>query len=135
MAQTIRDSDVVITTAAIPEKPAPRLIPESVVAQMQPQSVIVDLAAESGGNCELTEAGKIVEKHGVILVGLTNLAATVPFHASQAYASNLANLLKLIVVTEGAVKVDTQDDIIAGILLCQDGQIVHPRLKELMKNA
>jgi len=135
MAQVIRESDVVITTAAIPEKPAPKLIPADVVASMNSQSVIVDLAAETGGNCELTEPGQIVVKHGVTLIGLTNLPSTVPFHASQTYAVNLANLLKLIIVPEGAAKIDTQDEIIAGVLLCHGGQIVHPRLKEPPKGA
>jgi NAD(P) transhydrogenase subunit alpha len=135
MAQVVTESDVVITTAAIPGKPAPKLIPADVVAKMQLGSVIVDLAAESGGNCELTEPGRIVEKHGVTIIGITNVAATVPYHASQVYANNVANLLKLLITREGTLQIDTTDEVIAGVLLCRDGQVVHPRLKELMAHA
>ncbi|MGA2498178.1 MAG: Re/Si-specific NAD(P)(+) transhydrogenase subunit alpha [Tepidisphaeraceae bacterium] len=135
MAKVVIESDVVITTAAIPGKPAPKLIPADVVAKMQLGSVIVDLAAESGGNCELTEPGQIVQKHGVTIIGITNVPATVPFHASQVYANNLANLLKLLITKEGTLKIDPADEVIAGVLLCQGGQIVHPRLKEMMAHA
>lgn len=129
MARAVIESDVVITTAAIPGKPAPRLIPADVVSRMQPGAVIVDLAAESGGNCELTDAGKIVQKHNVTIIGLTNIPATVPFHASQVYANNLANLLRLIITKEGQLKIDLSDEVIAGVLLTQNGQVVHPRLR------
>jgi NAD(P) transhydrogenase subunit alpha len=135
MAKVVCDSDVVITTAAVPGKRAPKLIPADVVKNMQSQSIIVDLAAESGGNCELTEPGKIVQKFGVTIIGLTNVPSTVPLHASQVYAINLANLLKLMVTKEGQLKVDASDEVIAGVLLCRDGQVVHPRLKELMVHA
>ncbi|MFI5381660.1 MAG: Re/Si-specific NAD(P)(+) transhydrogenase subunit alpha [Tepidisphaerales bacterium] len=135
MAKVVIESDVVITTAAIPGKPAPKLIPADVVAKMQLGSVIVDLAAESGGNCELTEPGQIVQKHGVTIIGITNVPATVPFHASQVYANNLANLLKLLITKEGTLKIDPADEVIAGVLLCQGGQVVHPRLKEMMAHA
>jgi NAD(P) transhydrogenase subunit alpha len=131
MAQVVAESDVVITTAAVPGKPAPKLISDDVLARMQLGAVIVDLAADSGGNCQSTEPGKIVRKGNVVLVGLTNVAGTVPFHASQVYANNLVNLVKLILTAEGTAKLDTADEIIAGILLCQGGQIVHPRVKEL----
>jgi NAD(P) transhydrogenase subunit alpha len=133
MAQVIIDSDVVITTAAIPGKAAPKLIPEDVVMRMNPGSVIVDLAAETGGNCEATEPGKTIEKNGVTIVGTTNIPGTVPFHASQVYANNLVNLMKLIITSEGATKLDMADEIITGILLTQNGQIVHPRIKEMMQ--
>ncbi len=132
LARVVIDSDIVITTAAVPGKPAPKLIPADVVAQMQIGAVIVDLAAETGGNCEATEPGKTVRKNNVTIIGITNVAGTVPFHASQVYAQNLANLLKLILTTKGEVKIDTSDEIIAGILLCQGGQVVHPRMKELL---
>ena len=135
MAQVVAESDVVITTAAIPGKPAPKLISDEVLARMQRGAVIVDLAADSGGNCQSTEPGKIVRKGDVTLVGLTNVAGAVPFHASQVYANNLVNLMKLILTAEGAVKLDPADEIIAGILLCQGGQIVHPRVKELVAHA
>jgi len=135
MAQVVADSDVVITTAAVPGKPAPKLISDDVLARMQMGAVIVDLAADSGGNCQSTEPGKIVRKGNVTLVGITNVAGTVPFHASQVYANNLLNLVKLILTADGTAKLDPADEIIAGILLCQGGQIVHPRVKELLAHA
>lgn len=135
MARAVIESDAVITTAAIPGKPAPKLIPAEVVEKMQVGSVIVDLAAESGGNCELTEPGRIVMKNGVTLIGITNIPATVPFHASQVYANNLVNLLKLIIDKEANVKIDITDEVIAGVLLTHAGQIVHPRLKEALPHA
>jgi NAD(P) transhydrogenase subunit alpha len=135
MAQAVRESDIVITTAAIPGKPAPRLIPSDVVAKMQLGAVIVDLAAETGGNCEETEPGKIVQKHGVTIIGITNIPATVPYHASLVYSNNLANFLKLIATKEGELKIDTSDEVIAGVLLSHGGQVVHPRAKELLAHA
>jgi NAD(P) transhydrogenase subunit alpha len=132
MKKAVRESDVVITTAAIPGRPAPKLIPADAVEQMQPGSIIVDLAAETGGNCELTQPGKIVQHNGVTIIGILNVPATVPFHASQVYASNLAGMLKLMITKEGQLKIDTADEVIAGVLLCHGGEIVHPRIKELM---
>jgi len=117
MAKVISESDVVITTAAVPGKPAPKLISGEVVQRMSPGSVIVDLAAETGGNCELTEPGLIVQKHEVTIVGTVNLPATVAVHASQVYANNLANLLKLIITKEGEIKVDLTDEVIAGVVV------------------
>src|SRR6266498_1946009 len=93
LADRIPDYDVVVTTALVPGRPAPKLIPAHAVARMRPGSVIVDLAAETGGNCEATEPGEIVERDGVTIVGLTNLPATMPFHASQLYARNVSALL------------------------------------------
>ena len=135
MAKAVTESDVVITTAAIPGKPAPRLISADVVHKMLPGSVIVDLAAESGGNCELTEPGKIAQHNGVTIIGITNVPATIPFHASQVYANNVANLLKLLITKEGQLKLDTTDEVIAGALVTHEGQIVHPRVKEMVGNA
>ena len=135
MARVVIESDVVITTAAIPGKPAPKLIPDDVVEKMQPGAVIVDLAAESGGNCQSTEPGKIIQKNGVTIIGLTNVAGTASFHASQMYANNLVNLMKLILTADAGLNIDPADEIIAGILLCRDGQIVHPRIKELQNHA
>jgi NAD(P) transhydrogenase subunit alpha len=135
MAQVVAESDVVITTAAVPGKPAPKLIADDVLQRMQLGAVIVDLAADGGGNCQSTEPGKIIRKGNVVIIGLTNVPGTVPFHASQVYANNLVNLMKLILTKEGAVNLDPADEIIAGILLCHGGQIVHPRLKELVANA
>jgi NAD(P) transhydrogenase subunit alpha len=135
MSKAVTESDVVITTAAIPGKPAPRLISAEVVHKMLPGSVIVDLAAESGGNCELTEPGKIAQHNGVTIIGITNVPATIPFHASQVYANNVANLLKLLIAKDGQLKLDTTDEVIAGALVTHEGQVVHPRVKEMVGNA
>jgi len=107
------DFDVVITTALIPGRPAPRLIPASAVAAMRPGSVVVDLAAEAGGNCELTEPGEEVMREGVTLVGLTDLPSSMPFHASQLYARNVAALLNHL-APEGTLALDWEDEITAG---------------------
>src|SRR5262249_44663681 len=118
-------SDIVITTALIPGRPAPKLIRDTTVAQMKPGSVIVDLAAEQGGNVEGTEPGKMVVKHGVGIVGLTNLPATVPTDASALYARNLLNLLGLMLDAKtGQFKIDREDEIIAGTLVCADGAVL-----------
>jgi NAD(P) transhydrogenase subunit alpha len=111
LAEKTKEFDVVITTALIPGKPAPRLITKETVAGMRRGSVIVDLAAETGGNCELTEPGKTVEKHGVMILGPLNLASTVPVHASQLYARNVTELLKLI-VKDGKLNIDFNDEIV-----------------------
>jgi NAD(P) transhydrogenase subunit alpha len=105
--------DVVITTALVPGRPAPRLIPAAAAEGMRPGSVIVDLAAEAGGNCELTVPGEIVQKNGLTIIGLTNLPSTMAFHASQLYARNLASLLGLM-IKEGRLELDFSDDILAG---------------------
>ena len=118
-------SDIVITTALIPGRPAPKLIRDTTVAQMKPGSVIVDLAAEQGGNVEGTEPGKMVVKHGVGIIGLANLPATVPTDASALLARNLANLLGLMLDAKtGAFKIDREDEIIAGTLVCADGAVL-----------
>jgi NAD(P) transhydrogenase subunit alpha len=108
----IPDFDAVITTAAVPGRPAPKLIPESAVERMRPGSVIVDLAAETGGNCVLTSPGEVVEKHGVTIVGLLNLPSTMPFHASQLYARNVAALLAHL-APGGELTLDWDDEITA----------------------
>jgi NAD/NADP transhydrogenase alpha subunit len=113
LAERIPEYDAVITTALVPGRAAPRLIPAEAVARMRPGSVIVDLAAETGGNCELTEPGEIVEREGVTLVGLTNLASTMPFHASQLYARNVSALLQHL-APGGELKLDWEDEITAG---------------------
>ena len=109
----IGDFDVVITTAAVPGRAAPKIIPAAAVEAMRPGSVIVDLAAETGGNCELTEPGEIVERAGVTLVGLTNLPSTMPYHASTLYSRNVQALL-LHLAPEGTVNLDWSDEITAG---------------------
>jgi NAD(P) transhydrogenase subunit alpha len=109
----ISEFDVVITTAAVPGRAAPRIIPASAVAAMRPGSVIVDLAAETGGNCELTEPGAVVERSGVTLVGITNLPSTMPYHASMLYSRNVQALL-LHLAPEGELALDWSDEITAG---------------------
>ena len=109
----IADFDAVITTAAVPGRPAPKIIPASAVRTMRPGSVIVDLAAETGGNCELTEPGEIVEREGVTLVGLTNLAGTMPYHASMLYSRNVQALL-LHLAPGGELTLDWSDEITSG---------------------
>jgi len=113
LAERIPDYDVVITTALIPGRPAPKLIPATAVARMRPGSVIVDLAAEAGGNSEATEPGEIVERDGVTIVGLTNLPSTMPFHASQLYARNVSELLQHL-APAGELALDWDDEITAG---------------------
>jgi H+-translocating NAD(P) transhydrogenase subunit alpha len=113
LAERIPDYDVVVTTALIPGRPAPKLIPAAAVEQMRPGSVIVDLAAEAGGNCELTEPGAEVERHGVAIVGTTNVPATMPFHASQLYSRNVAALLQHL-APEGDLRLDFDDEITGG---------------------
>ena len=113
LEQRLPDYDVVITTAAIPGRPAPKLIPASAVRAMRPGSVIVDLAAETGGNCELTKPGEETIEDGVSIVGLTNLPSSMPTHASQLYARNVAALLTHL-APEGELKLDFSDEITAG---------------------
>jgi H+-translocating NAD(P) transhydrogenase subunit alpha len=113
LERRIAEFDAVITTAAVPGRPAPKIIPASAVQAMRPGSVIVDLAAETGGNCELTEPGEIVEREGVTLVGLTNLASTMPYHASMLYSRNVQALL-LHLAPEGELTLDWSDEITSG---------------------
>ena len=119
--------DIVITTAAIPGRPAPTLITAEAVRGMAPGSVIVDLAAETGGNCELTEAGQTVVEGGVKVLGPRNLASEMPGPASQLYAKNLENLLGLMVTEEGSLNLDFEDDIIAAACITQGGEIKNER--------
>jgi NAD(P) transhydrogenase subunit alpha len=119
LAARIPDYDVVITTALIPGRPAPKLIPAAAISRMRPGSVIVDLAAEAGGNAESTEPGEVVERDGVTLVGLTNLASTMPFHASQLYARNVSALLQHL-APQGELNLDWDDEITAGACVTRE---------------
>jgi NAD(P) transhydrogenase subunit alpha len=140
MVRTLAATDVVITTAAIPGKKSPILINEDAVKAMPPGSVIVDLAAERGGNCELTQPDQSVVRHGVTIIGPTNLTATVPYHASQMYARNIVTLVQHLVQRQkGAdgkasgppeLRVDANDEITKEILVTRDGQIVHARVAQ-----
>ena len=124
LAQSIAGQDVVITTAAVPGRRAPLLITDAAVRGMKPGSVIVDLAAETGGNCELTQPGKVIVVHDVTIVGTTNLPSTMPYHASQLYSRNVYALLQLL-IKEGALDLSMSDDVIKGTTLVHEGTIVH----------
>ncbi len=124
LAEEIGKMDAVISTAAVPGRRAPLLVTEQAVKNMSPGSVIVDLAAETGGNCELTEAGQSVVKEDVTIVGPLNLPATMPDHASSLYARNVQSLLDLM-VKEGELTLDFEDEVIAGACITRDGEIVH----------
>ena len=127
--ETLKTHDVIITTALIPGKPAPELIGETMLKDMKPGSVIVDLAAESGGNCPETEAGKVVVKYGVTLIGYTNMPGRAPVDASALYARNLVNFIAPMIDPETkALAIDRNDEIIAGTLITYEGKIVHPML-------
>jgi NAD(P) transhydrogenase subunit alpha len=119
LARVMADFDVVITTALVPGRPAPKLIPASTVGAMRAGSVIVDVAAEAGGNCELTEPGSVVERDGVTIVGLTNLASEMPFHASQLYSRNVAALLQHL-APGGELALDFEDEITAGACVTRE---------------
>lgn len=129
MGQVVRDSDVVITTAVVPGKKAPILVTAEMVQGMAPGSVIVDLAAERGGNCELTRPEETAMEHGVTIIGKINLASTVPYHASQMYARNITTFL-LHLVKQGKLQIDLQDEITRETLLTRGGDVVQSRIRE-----
>lgn len=118
-------ADIIITTAIIPGRPAPKLLPENTLESMKPGSVIVDLASVAGGNCSLTRPDERVESHGVIVLGPTNLPAAAAVHASQMYARNVAALLEEYVDEEGAFVMDRENEVIAGTLITHEGRVVH----------
>ena len=130
MEEVVAEQDVVITTAAVPGKRAPVLVTAQMVRRMAPGSVVVDLAAERGGNCELTRPDEAVDENGVTILGPTNLPATVPYHASQMFARNVVAFLKGM-IKDGELNVDMEDEVVAGTLLAQDGAIVHPKACEV----
>ena len=119
-----RQADIVITTALIPGRQAPTLLHEATVAEMKPGSVIIDLAAAQGGNCPLSVPGEVVVRHGVTLVGHTNLPALLPADASALYARNLLDFLKLVLDQDGRFHLDRDDDIVAACLMCEGGQVL-----------
>ena len=134
IGEHIAKSDVVITTAAVPGRRAPLLVTADMVRGMRPGSVVVDLAAESGGNVELTQAGKDTDVGGVLIIGTRNVPSTMPLHASQLYARNVANLL-LHLVKDGAINLDFQDEITKGACVTHGGEIVSERAKQLLAAA
>jgi NAD(P) transhydrogenase subunit alpha len=131
MARVVAGTDAVITTAAVPGKKSPVLITEEMVASMRAGSVIVDLAAERGGNCELTQADRQIVAHGVTIVGPTNLPATVPYHASQMYSKNITTFL-LHLLKDGTLRIDSSDEITRETLMTRGGEVVQSRLRQAL---
>jgi len=132
MAAVLKEQDVVITTAAVPGRKAPILVTRQMVRGMSAGSVIVDLAAERGGNCEVTQAGATIVEHGVTVIGPLNLPASVPNHASQMYARNIVTFLKNMLTKEGALNLDLSDEITRETLVARDGEVVNPRVQALL---
>ena len=129
LSRVVAESDVVITTAVVPGKKAPVLVTAEMVKGMAPGSVLFDLAAERGGNCELTQSGKTVVEHGVTIIGRINIASEVPYHASQMYARNITAFL-LYLGKEGKLQLNLQDEITRETLLTRDGEVVNQRVRE-----
>jgi proton-translocating NAD(P)+ transhydrogenase subunit alpha len=132
LEKAVGEADVIVTTAAIPGRKAPVLVRKEMVAKMRPGAVIVDLAAESGGNCELTKAGENIVVGGVTIAGPLNLPSQLPFHASQMYAKNLESFLTLLVTKEKGLTTDYSDEILAASLLVKDGAVTHKATAELL---
>lgn len=132
MTGVLREQDVVITTAAVPGKKAPILVTREMVHAMAPGSVIVDLAAERGGNCELTRAGEDVIENGVYILGPVNIPATVPRHASEMYARNIVTFLKNMIAKDGQLNIDMNDEITRDSIVTRDGEVVNPRVQTLL---
>jgi NAD(P) transhydrogenase subunit alpha len=132
LADRVARADCVITTAAVPGRPAPKLVTGDMVSAMQPGSVIVDLAAETGGNCDLTEPDQIVQRHGVTIDGRLNLPSRMPYHASLLYSNNVANLLTHL-APGGQLNLDFEDEITAGACITHEGRIVNERVREAHK--
>jgi NAD(P) transhydrogenase subunit alpha len=131
MANVLAEQNAVITTAAVPGKRAPILITREMVQRMPPGSVIVDIAAERGGNCELTRPGEVVEERGVQIYGPVNLPSTIPYHASQMYARNIATFLKYL-IKDGSFTLNQEDEIVRETLVTHAGEVVHARVREAM---
>jgi NAD(P) transhydrogenase subunit alpha len=129
LGKVVAESDVVITTAVVPGKKSPVLVTKEMVTGMAPGSVIVDLAAERGGNCELTRGGETIVEHGVTIIGKYNLASTVPYHASQMYARNVSAFL-LHLVKDGKVQLNMQDEIIRETALTEGGEVISAKLRQ-----
>jgi NAD(P) transhydrogenase subunit alpha len=128
----ITEADIVITTALVPGKKAPVLVTEEMIKHMRPGSVVLDMAVEFGGNCEISEMGKTVKKHGVTIIGEPNLPSLVPTHSSEMYSKNLLNLLAYI-SKDGKVELNLENEIVKGALISHNGEVVHQRIKELLK--
>jgi len=135
LTDAIKGFDVVITTALVPGRPAPKLVTAEAVQGMAPGSVIVDLAGETGGNCELTTPGETTVVHDVTIASPLNLPASMPQHASMLYARNLQAFLDLVVGEDGALNLDFDDEIVAGACVARDGEVVHPGVKKALEAA
>ena len=135
LTDAIKGFDVVVTTAAVPGRPAPKLVLAEAVEGMRPGSIVVDLAAETGGNCELTEPGETVVAHDVTIIGPLNLPSQMPEHASMLYARNVQALLELLEGEDGTLNLDFEDEVIAGACVVRDGEIVHPGAKQAVEGA
>jgi NAD(P) transhydrogenase subunit alpha len=133
LTPVVAESDAVITTAAVPGQRAPVLIKREMVEQMAAGSVLVDLAAEQGGNCELTQPGEQTTDNGVTIIGCINLPASVPFHASQTYSKNISTFL-LSLIKNGQWSFDATDEVVAGTLVTRGGDVVHPRVNDLLES-
>jgi len=133
LGAVLKEQDVVITTAAVPGRKAPILITTEMAEAMSPGSVIVDIAAERGGNCTLTRAGETVVHRGVSIVGPANLASRAPYHASQMYATNVVNLLKLMLNKEGVLTIDPNDEIVRETLVTHEGKVVNTKVGQLLE--
>jgi NAD(P) transhydrogenase subunit alpha len=132
VASHVKNSDIVITTAQVPGRQAPRLVTEEMVAQMKPGSVIVDLAAEQGGNCACTEAGKDIVWNGVTIIGPINLPSSMPVHASQLYAKNVTSLMQLL-IKDKALEINFGDDIVDAACVTHGGEIRNQRVKDALQ--
>jgi NAD(P) transhydrogenase subunit alpha len=130
MLTVVSESDVVITTAAIPGKKAPILINEEAVNAMRPGSIVVDIAAERGGNCALTRVDELVKHQGVLILGPSNIPSSIPYHASQMYSKNISTFV-LHMIKEGKFTLDLEDEIVKGTLVTNEGAIVHERIREI----
>jgi NAD(P) transhydrogenase subunit alpha len=133
VSAAVARADIVVTTAAIPGRKAPVLITKETVATMRPGAIIIDMAAETGGNCELTQAGKTVREHDVMIIGPQNLPARVPFHASQMYAKNLQSFLSLLIDKNGALATEFTDEILTASLLVHAGTVRHQPTRDLLE--
>ena len=132
LANHIAAANAVITTAAIPGRPSPLLVTKVMVERMRPGSVIIDLASEGGGNCEFTKPGKKVHHHGIVIYGPLNVPSMLPIHASEMYAKNLFNLMQLM-ISDGELKPDWNDEVLAGSTLTRDGKILHEHTRQLVE--
>ncbi|MFZ1024065.1 MAG: Re/Si-specific NAD(P)(+) transhydrogenase subunit alpha [Thermoplasmata archaeon] len=135
VAKAVSEADVVITTANVPGRKAPQLVSRDMVAHMKLGSVVVDLAAESGGNCEVTRGGETIEVSGVTIAGPLNLPSELPFHASQMYSKNLDSFLGLLLTKDGGLVADYADEILAASLLTEHGEVRHAATKQLIDGA